>query len=101
MLVQPHDHFDSVYLANAIGQLVTQLSNLSHTLEVPAEFVWEAVGDHQYDYFPNPIISNVARGTVRGLVAIYCLQSTPHTSLHVAWEEITTHPNYDSWKELT
>ena len=101
MVVKQHDHFDTIYLSNAIGQLVTQLSNLSHALEVPAEDIWSAILDRDQGrgLFPNPIISNVARGTIHGLLGVHLVKPNSITAYAAAWDEISHHPNYDSWKE--
>lgn len=74
--------FDDQHLDQAETALIQQLNNLSHTLEVPAQLVWEAILDADprssaEDFFPEERIFEVADACIRALHAL-CLAQMPN-----------------------
>lgn len=112
-MTPPPANFDDEHLYQAETALIQQLNNLSHTMMVPANQIFDAVLDAEtqdelFEFFADEQrLAEVADATVRALCAIYLCQSpggSPaasqmHIDAGVVWAEIRDHDELADWYE--
>lgn len=90
--------FDDQHLDQAEAALIQQLNNISHTLEVPAQVVWDTIvypvsSSSIEDFFPEERIFEVAVACVQALHAL-CLAQMPH---EIIWRYIEDNVEFNDF----